>query len=129
MSNPRISGLLKVGFTCSNVEKRRRELSSATGVPTEFVVEYFQLSDDVEDIEGVVHSELESYRVGNNKEFFQASINIVVAAIERHVRRPAMQFQRFDSDVGERSRKFSCHRCGFQYTKASALELCPSCGF
>jgi len=130
LSNPTITGLLKVGFTCGSVDKRRRELSGATGVPSEFVIEYFQLSEDVEDIESAVHAELESYRIGENREFFKAPISQVISAIQRHARSPAIRFQRTEGDVDNiKGNVYSCHRCGFQYAKASPLELCPSCGF
>src|ERR1700752_467633 len=40
-----MGGLLKIGFTCGTVELRARELSTATGVPGDFVVEYFHFTD------------------------------------------------------------------------------------
>lgn len=130
LSNPMIMGLLKVGFTCGSVDRRRRELSGATGIPTEFVIEYFELTDDVEEIENLVHAELESHRVADNREFFRAPIDHVVAAIQRHARQPANRFQRPISVPKEPpSSLYSCRRCGFQYAKAMAPQLCPSCGF
>jgi hypothetical protein len=130
MSNPTMLGLLKVGFTCSNVEKWRRELSGATGIPAEFVIEYFQLSDDVEDIESQVHAELVNHRVGENREFFSAPLQHVIAVIRRYAKVPTIAFERTVGDGQEVSaRNYSCHRCGHQYVKVSALELCPSCGF
>jgi hypothetical protein len=130
LSNPMIRGLLKVGFTCGSVDKRRRELSGATGVPSEFVIEYFQLSEDVEDIESLMHAELESYRIGENREFFKAPISEVISAIQRHARSPAIRFQRSEDDVDDiNGNVYSCRRCGFQYAKSRPLELCPSCSF
>jgi hypothetical protein len=41
--------LLKIGFTCASVEDRAAELSS-TGVPRPFEIEFFQLTEDVEEV-------------------------------------------------------------------------------
>src|ERR1700693_4080641 len=94
LSNPVLFGLLKVGFTCGEVDKRRRELSGATGIPAEFVVEYFQLSDDVEDTEKLVHADLDAHRIGENREFFRIAIETVIEAIQRHAKPPQLSFQR-----------------------------------
>jgi hypothetical protein len=63
MRNPTMPGLLKIGFTCGSVERRRRELSGATGVPQEFTMEYFQLTEDAEETETRAHGELNTHRV------------------------------------------------------------------
>jgi T5orf172 domain len=38
--NPSLEGLVKVGKTTTNPEKRANELSSVTGVPMQFIVAY-----------------------------------------------------------------------------------------
>jgi T5orf172 domain len=70
LSNSAMGKLLRIGFTCGSVERRARELSGATGVPGAFVVEYFHISVDVEEIESLVHAELNGLRYSENREFF-----------------------------------------------------------
>jgi hypothetical protein len=66
--------LLKVGCTCSSVDKRRRELSGPTGVPTEFVTDYFHLTEDVEVVEVKVYETLAEFRVGEKRGCFAAPL-------------------------------------------------------
>lgn len=74
LSNSTMEGLLKIGYTCASVERRARELSVSTGVPMTFVVEYFHISEDVEEIETLVHTELGQIRINENSGFFRASV-------------------------------------------------------
>jgi hypothetical protein len=83
LSNSAMGKLLKIGFTCGSVERRARELSGATGVPGAFVVEYFHISEDIEEIETLVHAELNGLRYSGNREFFDASVSDAVAVIQR----------------------------------------------
>ena len=53
--NPSLKGLVKVGKTSRNPEARAIELSSATGVPTPFIVGYEILVDDCDAAESFVH--------------------------------------------------------------------------
>ena len=122
LSNPKMTGLLKVGYTRESVEKRARELSVATGVPVGFVIEYFRLTEDVEEIERLVHVELVAYRVNDNREFFAASVAAVIAAIERFSRPPISKFIREEH-------KTTCRRCGFRFVQSKLERFCPECGF
>ena len=85
--------LLKIGFTCSRREKRARELSSATGLPDAFIVEYFQITEDVEEIEGLVHAALSGVRFSADREFFDVTVGHAVDVIQRFIRNPAPNFQ------------------------------------
>ena len=71
--NPSMSGLVKVGRTADDPAGRADELSSATGVPTAFVLAYKRFFSDSEAAERFVHAFLErrGYRVSANREFFQ----------------------------------------------------------
>jgi rubrerythrin len=129
LHNPTMPSLLKVGYTCSSVDKRRRELSGSTGVPREFVTEYFHLTEDVEDVESKVHETLADSRFGENREFFAASLETVIAAIQKHVSEPVVRFQRPGSSQVTVSPDYECHRCGHRYERTSAQNLCPVCGF
>jgi|WetSurMetagenome_2_1015567.scaffolds.fasta_scaffold13091_2 hypothetical protein len=69
LSNPAMPGLLKIGFTNRDVKERVGELTAATGVPKPFEIEYYCLTGDVEEIEGIVHRHFTSKRV-SGREFF-----------------------------------------------------------
>jgi T5orf172 domain len=69
LSNPAMGSLLKIGFTCASVEQRAYELSSATAVPSAFGVEYFHLTEDIEEVEALDHAALP--RHNENREFFR----------------------------------------------------------
>jgi hypothetical protein len=129
LHNPTMPSLLKVGYTCSSVDKRRRELSGPTGVPTEFVTEYFHLTDDVEEVEVKVHETLAEFRFGENREFFAAPLETVIAAIQKHVSEPALRFQRAVTSQETASPLRECRRCGHRYERTAAQNLCPACGF
>jgi len=127
LSNSAMGKLLKIGFTCGSVEKRVRELSSATGVPGAFVVEYFQLSEDVEETEGLAHAELNALRYNENREFFDISLADAIAVIQRFIKQPTISFQREPETAVDTT--FPCRRCGFPYTKSAPQQFCPKCGF
>ncbi len=129
LSNPRMPGLLKIGFTCGSVERRRRELSGATGVPDEFVIDYFRLTEDAEDVERLVHGELDAYRASDRREFFAAELAAVIATVERLTKLPPIQFTRPTAPSTGSPESRSCRRCGNSYIKTDSKSLCPSCGF
>lgn len=76
MMNPSYNGVVKVGKTARDPEERAKELSSATGVATPFVVVYKRLFRNCHLAERLAHEILteRGYRVNNNREFFSASI-------------------------------------------------------
>lgn len=128
LSNPSMVGLLKVGYSCVSVEKRARELSVSTGVPSPFVIEYFQLSDDVEEVEAQVHAGLERFRVSENREFFLVPVNVAVDVIEKSVRKPVVMFRNTAGAEIVRPEP-RCRRCGHPYERTINKPLCPKCGF
>ena len=69
MSNPAMPGLLKIGRSSREpMSARVFELSAATGVPENFVVEYQALVRDELEAESRLHRQLHAFR--HNKEFF-----------------------------------------------------------
>jgi hypothetical protein len=72
---------VKIGKTQRDPTERAKELSSATGVPTPFVVVYQCEFQDCYKAELFIHTKLERYRVSNNREFFQLPINIAVDTV------------------------------------------------
>lgn len=83
--NPAMPGLAKVGKTGRNPSERSSELSSATGVPSPFIVVFQQPVPNIDFAEHWVHQELE--RMGNrhssSREFFNAPLHEVVAVVSK----------------------------------------------
>ncbi len=127
LSNAAMGKLLKIGFTCGSVEKRAMELSSATGVPDAFVVEYFHISDDVEEIESLAHAQLEELRYKGNREFFEISLGDAVTLIQRLIKQPVVSFKK--ESAASVDATFQCRRCGFSYVRSAAQQFCPKCDF
>jgi len=81
--NPSIPGLAKVGRTTRSASDRVAELSSATGVPSPFLLAYQQPVADCASAESWVHGELErqGYRHASNREFFNAPLHEIVKIV------------------------------------------------
>lgn len=77
MINPSIPNLVKIGKTSREPNERAKELSSATGVPTPFILVYYKPFKDCHWAESIIHHffEKKGARVNGNREFFQVSIN------------------------------------------------------
>ena len=74
LSNPSSPGLLKIGYTKQTPEERCKQISSATGVALPYKIEWAYKCFNGETVEREVHHKLKAYRVNNNKEFFQVSL-------------------------------------------------------
>lgn len=83
LTNPSMPGLVKVGFTNRFVEERLRELTAATGVPTEFVIGAVFHSANPQFDEQQLHERLASYRVTPNKESFRIPLEEAIAIAKR----------------------------------------------
>lgn len=71
LENPSMPGIVKIGRTDRTVSERVSELSSHTGVPTQFiVVKEYSVADSVV-AENKIHERLSEYRVSENREFFK----------------------------------------------------------
>jgi len=93
LSNETHPELLKVGCTRNAVRDRAAELSS-TSVPQPFEVEFFRLTAHVEEVERLIHVELQAASPNTNREFFRLPLVQVMQAVEQHVRRPVERFIR-----------------------------------
>jgi hypothetical protein len=82
MSNPS-HDLLKIGSTRKhNIEERRKELSSASGVVHPFKVEWIlKLEGNELALEGEVHKYLENRRSNMGREFFDVSLRQAIEAV------------------------------------------------
>lgn len=81
--NPAVPGLTKVGKTTRSSTDRQLELSSATGVPSPFILAYEHPVADCHAVESWVHAELDrrGYRLSNNREFFAAPLHEIVSVV------------------------------------------------
>ena len=81
-TNPMMPGLVKIGGTSrANVQARLNELYS-TGVPAPFTCEIARRVDRYAEVESALHAVFEPSRVPSGREFFQVTLNQVVAALE-----------------------------------------------
>jgi predicted Zn-ribbon and HTH transcriptional regulator len=128
LTNPAMPGLVKIGHT-TDVERRVKELSLATGVPRTFVVELFQLTADAAETEGLIHASLDSHRYSENREFFEVSLSVAIAAVRGQIRDVQLQYQRLQDDPLTAEPKWSCRRCGFEYDRSLEHRFCPKCQF
>jgi hypothetical protein len=81
--NPSMEGLVKIGCTARDSAARAKELSSATGVPTPFIVIYESYFRDCKAAEQYIHTLLETggSRASSNREFFQTSPTKAINAV------------------------------------------------
>ncbi|MFU2090234.1 GIY-YIG nuclease family protein [Avibacterium avium] len=82
LSNPAMQNLLKIGYTDRDPFGRAKEISQATGVPFDFVVDYQIYVSHPYEVEQKTHRQLSKYRVNNNREFFQCSYEDAIYAIK-----------------------------------------------
>lgn len=83
LSNPAMPGLVKIGYTDGLVHDRARELSSATGVPAPFFVEFTKQTEIASEMESVIHRALSDRRVSPNREFFRLAAAEAIQEIYR----------------------------------------------
>jgi len=82
LTNPLYPGYVKIGFTKNHPEHRSRQISSSTGVPMDFKLEYVFECFDGFGLEQEVHKYLSSYRLNKKREFFKVSIKRAKEVIE-----------------------------------------------
>src|SRR5438445_98745 len=82
LENPSFPEVVKIGKTEREVAERARELSSATGVPTEFTVFRQYAVEDATIAERQAHERLAEYRVSENREFFRLSADDAALILE-----------------------------------------------
>lgn len=83
MINASYTGLVKIGKTTKDPDERAKELSSATGVATPFIVVYKRQFNNCHVAEKVIHNILEEqgYRVNSSREFFSIDITEAINLI------------------------------------------------
>ena len=73
LTNSRMVGLVKIGFTLGTVEGRAKELD-ATGTPVPFEIAYQVEVRGPDTLERYVHMQLSDKRVRNSREFFEVDV-------------------------------------------------------
>lgn len=74
LSNESMPDMVKIGYTNKTPDERVGEINRATGVPTDFIVEYALPCVNGYEVEQLVHKELDDYRVNGKKEFFKLKV-------------------------------------------------------
>jgi len=82
LSNPTIPNMFKIGYTKNTPDERANQISNSTGVALPYKVEWAFHCYDGFGLEQEVHHKLDAYRVNNNREFFQISLEEVKKTIE-----------------------------------------------
>lgn len=83
LSNPGHDDLVKIGWTTRSAATRAGELSSATGVPDDFAVEYETETANPQAVEQTVHDRLADRKVNRSREFFEVTPETARRTIER----------------------------------------------
>lgn len=76
--NPAMPGYIKIGKTTRDIETRINELSASSGVPHKYVCAYSIEVNDCHAVEKKLHEDFSSYRVNNNREFFNTELQEVI---------------------------------------------------
>lgn len=73
--------IVKIGRTGQISEKRAKEISGSTGVPSEFEVLYEEDVFDTHTAEKLIHSKLKDQRVNVKREFFELPLKTAVKVV------------------------------------------------
>jgi hypothetical protein len=79
--NPAFPQMVKIGRSAKQTRIRSKKLSSATGVPLDFLVLYDVLVSDVDAVESILHRRFADQRVKKRKEFFYVSPKQAISAL------------------------------------------------
>jgi len=83
LSNPALPNMLKIGYTKNEPEVRAKQISAATGVALPYKVEWAFQCFNGEQLEQEVHAKLATYRVNQNREFFDIPLVEAQKTIEK----------------------------------------------
>jgi hypothetical protein len=83
MTNASMPGLVKLGVTTDTAANRAKQLTAATASPTPFYVVYQKPVADCNEAEAKVHAALDSRRVNDRREFFEASVYEAAVVMDR----------------------------------------------
>lgn len=123
MSNPAMPGLLKVGVSVKIPEERAAELYT-TGVPAPFSLDYYCIVNDAIEAEAEVHELLSQYRIRDDREFFEVTLDDVIKAV-RAIRIADHEWLGERAKVSTPSADGShwCKNCDIRFWR----DRCPRC--
>ena len=98
LENSSFPGIIKIGRTEREVVQRVKELSSATGVPTEFTVFRQYAVENSTIAERQIHERLSEYRVSDNREFFRLSAEEAASVLEEVLGKDAQRSPDYDRE-------------------------------
>ena len=84
MINSSFNDVVKIGKTTKDPNERAKELSSATGVPTPFIVIFYKEFANCDIAENLIHKFLEDAgcRVNDNREFFRVPVKEAIEVVQ-----------------------------------------------
>ena len=85
LSNPSLRGMVKIGYTCTEVDNRQAQLSASTAIPTPFEIEHWEIVENPRALESFLHRKYSKARVNTGKEFFRVSADDVIEAMNLRV--------------------------------------------
>lgn len=77
-----LPGLMKIGETQGNVDKRMRKLSHSTSVPTPFKKEFICKVKNRKLAETTIHYLLYHHRINKKREFFKMNIDDAIHTVK-----------------------------------------------
>ena len=95
LTNPRMHGLVKIGFTLGTVEGRAKELD-ATGTPEPFEIAYQVEVRGPERLERHAHMQLTCKRVRNSREFFEIDVAEAILCVR------SLASERLDEEINQK---------------------------
>lgn len=81
LGNEAMPGIFKLGMTSKSPYLRAKELSSATGVPSPFVVLCYGEFENARAKEQACHEQLSEYRWSDNREFFKCHLEHLIGEL------------------------------------------------
>jgi hypothetical protein len=84
MSNASFDGRLKIGMSVKDpTGERVNELNNTTSLPEPFLVEYYCFVDRHDQLEKLIHKELDGFRPNKKREFFNVKLEIAIDTIRK----------------------------------------------
>ncbi len=81
LTNDAMPGLIKIGKTETSIEQRMKELYK-TGVPVPFECFHASIVENADEVESRLHQAFDTFRVNNNREFFEMPPENALAILE-----------------------------------------------
>jgi hypothetical protein len=84
LTNYAMPGYVKIGYSCSDLWERVRQLQSQTANPGIFIIESYYFTESVERHEQSVFEVLAQYRIRKQREFFVGSAEFAYYTLKEY---------------------------------------------